>query len=543
MELEVDASLEGQGVYVCSPAIEEARTAIETLRADHDVVWVEGAAPRSVCVVPDDPFYAVGSPSQGQWSLARLGMPAAWDVETGSADVTVAILDTGLDKDRPDFAGRIVSPYSVIDHSADWPYWDDKTGHGTAVAGIAAARGNDSSGMAGVAWNVMIMPVKIAEYGDSYDYVLAEGIYWAVDHGADVINISFAGDAATTVEQDAIEYALSHNVVVVAAAGNKAWRGIYYPAALPGVVAVGATDESAVNARASFSATGSELDVVAPGADIWSFAAAGFGWAWWSGTSFSSPMVAGVAALIRSAAPELAGDQVVDLLNASARDLGSEGWDQEFGWGLVDPVECLQQATGSSPASTTTTLSSTSTTHQGAFADVGNDHTYAGYIDRLAERDIVEGDGTGYFHPDDDVKRQQFAKMIVLTLGYVVNEEQLNPFSDVTHVPGVLYPYHYVSAAYLSGITKGTASHLFSPYLSLSRAQMITMVMRAADLPDPPSDYVPPFANFSAIHYPFARRAAWAGLLDRLTDSPESFDFMAPASRGEVCALLEAILR
>ena len=543
----------GAYVFDVAAATDQAGAtgALNELRRVPGVLRAEQGAVRSACLVPNDPFYGSSSPSHGQWSLPRIGMPAAWDVQTGSPDVIVAILDTGLDKDRPDFAGRIVFPYSALDDRSDWPYWQDNAGHGTAVAGVAIAQGNDAQGMAGVAWNVQIMPVKIADHGDTYDYTLAEGIYWAVDHGADVINISFAGDLVTGVETDAVNYALARNVIVVAAAGNvtSTWRGIFFPAALPGVIAVGATEESPVNAHAFFSATGPELDLVAPGTDIWSHMVGASSWGWWSGTSFSTPLVSGVCALLRSVDPAITYSQATDILSSSADDLGPAGWDQQFGWGIVDADEAVGLAaagattTTTAPSTTTTTAPPSTTTTVPRFADVSADTAYAAQIEQLAALEIVEGTPDGLFHPLEDLRRQQFAKMIVLALGYPVSEADTSPFADVTHVPTELYPYHYVAVAYQRGITEGTTPGHFSPYVSLTRAQMITMVTRAAQLQEPPVQYVPPFPNFSAVHYLFARRAAAAGLLDGLQGMGPGYDFLAPASRGEACALLAELLQ
>ncbi len=157
---------------------------------------------------------------------------------------------------------------------------------------------------------------------------------------------------------------------------------------------------------------------------------------------------------------------------------------------------------------------------------------------------VVDGTGDGNFRPGRSVKRQQFAKMIVLTLGYPVSTNDVCTFTDVVRTPGELYPYHYVAVAYNNGITQGTKPpQFFSPYGDLTRAQMITMVVRAVQLPEPPPDYVPPFPNFSAVHYPFARKAASAGLLDSLGAMDPDYDFLASATRGEVCALLAPLLR
>ncbi|MBC7294356.1 MAG: S8 family serine peptidase, partial [Thermoleophilia bacterium] len=182
-----------------------------------------------------------------------------------------------------------------------------------AVAGVALARGHDAVGMAGVAWNVKIMPIKIATYGQTDDIILAQAIYWAVDHGADVINISFGGASYTVLEQEAVNYALSHRVVVVASAGNSGSDGVCYPAALPGVIAVGATDQA--NARPDFSATGVGLDLVAPGTEIGSYPldSSTGSWRLWSGTSFSAPIVSGTAALLLSLKPTLTPGEMADI--------------------------------------------------------------------------------------------------------------------------------------------------------------------------------------------------------------------------------------
>ncbi len=565
------------GTYVLEigeePGLDVAET-VDRVRRMPGVIWARQTVPRAACLVPDDPLYASGL-GIGQWSLSRIRMPVAWDLETGSGDVIMAILDTGIDQYRPDFAGRIVSPYSAVERSSVWPSWRDKMGHGTAVAGVAVAQGDDAQGMAGVAWNVKIMPVKIADdSGLSDDALLADGLYWAVDHGADVINISFAGPQVTTLEANAIRYAVERGVIVVAAAGNKSSPSVYYPAALPGVIAVGATTRMPADSRASFSAVGENLDLTAPGTEILSWSVAASSWVLWQGTSFSAPMVAGVAALVCSAESGLTGPQVGEILNRTADDIGVPGWDREFGWGVVDARAALTEAdelaqgtTSSSTTSTSTTTTSTtvststtsttsttvapSTTtttvpQTARFVDVTSESSpYFEQIERLAGLGVITGKGDGLFHPREAVLRQQFAKMIVKTLGYPVDFSDLCPFGDMAAPDpsvGDLFPYHYVAVAWARGITNGTDETHFSPYRSLTRAQLITMVVRAAALGEPSRDYVTPFGNFSAVHYPYARRAAYAGLLDTLVGMGAGYDFFAPASREEVCALLFELL-
>ena len=562
LPLEERDQIENLGIRVLEPvsagtlsvrADADLSAAAQALRLTPGVLWAEVSHPVFACRVPNDPLYPPGGQvSAGQWSLPRVGLPQAWDTTTGSADLIVAVVDSGLNRDIPDFAGRIVSPYSVLSGSSVWPAWQDNYGHGCGVAGVAVAQGDDHWGIAGAAWNVKVMPVKISEMGRSDDVTLAEGITYAVDHGADVINVSFAGSEASRTLEEAVAYALAHNVVIVAAAGNDNGGPVDYPAAIPGVIAVGATNSS--DARCSFSNTGTALDLVAPGSNILSYGSGSTTtFKSWQGTSFSSPLVAGVVALMRSVDFSLTPGEITDILNSTAVDLGADGWDREFGWGLLDADKAIAEVanggtttTTTEPPSTTTTttvLPSTTTTTEPRFADVSVGSTpYWSEIGYLAARGVVTGTSDGLFHPQEAIKRQQFAKMIVEALD-LVSESDKCPFIDVVRIPGDPYPYHYVAVAYQHGITQGTAAGRFSPYGALTRAQMITMAARAAQLPEPPMDYTPPFANFSAVHYPFARKAASAGLLDGLVGMGPDYDFTAPATRGEVCALLYHLLR
>ena len=431
-----------------------------------------------------------------------------------------------------------------------------------------AAAGDDGVGMAGTAWSVKIMPVKITENDLAYDSTLANGIEYAVDHGADVINISFTSTYDTLIQETAVDYALAHNVVVVASAGNDSASGVEYPAAYPGVISVGATDKT--NARASYSAYGPGLDLVAPGDGIvsWAVIQGSSRIGLWSGTSFSAPMVSGIVALMRSVDPGLTPTEAADMLESTAQDLGPAGWDPDFGYGLVNASAAVSAAveatstttsstttssststtsssTSTTSSSTSTTISTTTTTTVGTqrFSDVGPTTQYAEQIDDLASHGIVSGLGDGTFGPQQPLTRQQFAKMVVLTMGYPVSDADTSPFVDVADVSGSLYPYHYVAAAWKNGITQGTTATHYSPYANISRAQVITMVVRGAQLAEPPASYIPPFSDFSSVHYPSARTAAYAGLLNGLSGVGTSgYDFWIPATRGEACVLLYNLL-
>lgn len=199
--------------------------------------------------------------------------------------------------------------------------------------------------------------------------------------------------------------------------------------------------------------------------------------------------------------------------------------------------------TTASPTTTTTLPpTTTTTTAPPAFVDVPIWHPYAAQITDMAARHVVDGYGNGRFGPDDWVKRQQFAKMVVLAMGYPVSEADVCPFTDVDKPSNNLYPDNYIAVAAARGITLGVTPRHFAPWNDITRAQLITMVARAANLSDPPASYLPPFGNFSSTHYPWARKAAFAGLLSGLQGMGPEYNFWAPASRGEVCVLLYNLL-
>lgn len=576
------ASLPRLGIRVLEPTESGAsdvgvgrdlEAAAAAFRLTPGVVWAEVSRPLYACLTPNDPLYTAGHYSSvGQWGPPRVGLPAAWDITTGAADVVVAVLDSGLNKDIADFSGRIVSPYSALSRSSLWPAWQDTLGHGTAVAAVAAARGNDGQGMAGAAWSVKIMPVKISEAGESDTTILAAAIEYAVNQGADVINVSFSGRQTSQALTTAVAYALNHGVVVVAAAGNDGIRSVAYPAALPGVIAVGATTRT--DERWPKSNQGTELDVVAPGSQILSYSfKSPTSFALWDGTSLSSPLVAGVAALMLSVDGSLVPEQVAKVIKDTADDLGEVGWDEQYGWGLLDAAEAVERArnhvtsttTTLAPVTTTSTTATTwpttttttrpptsttqpptTTTSRIRFVDVSQATTsYSAEIDHLASLGIVSGSEDGLFRPRDNLVRQQFAKIIVRACGHAVTGTEISPFVDVAAQMGTdpFYPYCYVAVAYRQGITNGTDPTHFSPFGTLTRAQMVTMVARAAALKEPPVSYRPPFSKFSGVHYAPAVAAAYAGFLDKLDGMGPNYDFGAPATRGEVCAVVYALLQ
>jgi serine protease len=234
-----------------------------------------------------------------------------------------------VDLTHPDLAGNLVAGYDFVNDDAD-PM--DDNGHGTHVAGIAAAVTDNGTGVAGVSWGAQIMPVKVlnAGAGGTFDDV-AQGIIWAVDNGAQVINLSLGGTTNSPVLQSAIAYAYSQGVVVVAAAGNSN-SAVLYPAAYDPVIAVAASDAS--DNRAGFSNYGPEVDVTAPGVNINSTALGG-GYENRSGTSMAAAFVTGEVALLLSINDGLTPDEVAYIVESTALDIGAPGVDDFTGHGLI----------------------------------------------------------------------------------------------------------------------------------------------------------------------------------------------------------------
>lgn len=280
--------------------------------------------------MPNDPYYPY------QWGLPAVNAPAGWDRTTGSTDVTVAVLDTGIDAAHPDLANRTVAGYDFVNRDAD-P--SDDHGHGTTVAGILAANGNNGQGVAGVDWNARIMPVKVlSATGSGTLSAVAEGIVWATDRGAKVINMSLGGSSGSSALASAVDYAYGKGTTLVAGSGNSGTDAIIYPAAYPKVVAVGALDKTAL---ASFSNYGSGLSLVAPGYSIYTTLRGG-GYVKTSGTSMSTPFVAGLAALMYSVDSSLTPVDVERIMQQTASDLGEPGYDVFYGHGRIDVAGALE---------------------------------------------------------------------------------------------------------------------------------------------------------------------------------------------------------
>ncbi|HEU4793399.1 MAG TPA: S8 family serine peptidase, partial [Nitrolancea sp.] len=288
------------------------------------------------------------SPVGEPWALQKLGVPHAWNLNSGS-DVIVAVLDSGLSASHPALSEQVLPGWNFVHGTDDTR---DDAGHGTFNAGIIAARRSPDHRMAGVAPGAKILPVKILDSqgaGSTANFVA--GIVYAVDHGAKVINISASGVSNSQSLADAVQYAEDHGAVVVASAGNQANGDMNYPAAYTSVLAVTATGPD--DTVAAFSSFGPYVDLAAPGVNIpstWWESTKGDTYRTASGTSAAAAYVSGVAALIMSARPDISPSQVRQLLTETAADIGPPGIDASSGFGRLDAYLSTRLATPVHPS-------------------------------------------------------------------------------------------------------------------------------------------------------------------------------------------------
>jgi serine protease len=300
--------------------------------------WARAALCAAVVLLSAGPAPAAADDGQAYW-VEQLGLPAAWGISTGSG-VTVGVLDTGVNADHPDLLGAVLPGREFPDLGTGT---GDARGHGTEMAVLIAGRGRDGGGATGVAPGAEVLPVKVS--GNSEDVNAA--IIWAVDQGAEVLNLSLGGLSGGRPERydKGLRYAEGHDVVVVAAAGNVgADRGVATPANRPGVVAVSAVDRSGTF-RSDISVEGPEIVLAAPGADITTLQDHEKTRATRTsrGTSEAAALVTGTAALVRSRFPALTAANVVERLTRSADDGGTAGRDPQYGFGVVNPLRALTE--------------------------------------------------------------------------------------------------------------------------------------------------------------------------------------------------------
>lgn len=346
-------------------AKEQTLQAVELLRQQSDVEYAEPNYRVYPAATASDPYYS----KQSHYN--QISLPEAWNINTGSSDVVVAVVDTGIITHHPDLSSKLVDGYDFVrlsSYSGDGDGLDDDpydegdpthgiAYHGTHVAGTIGAVTNNGSGVAGVAWGAKIMPLRAITYEHGSTADLAQAIYYAAgltnnsgtvpSKRADVINLSVGTSSNNITLRNAIEAARAAGVIIVAAAGNNATSSPHYPAAYGGVISVSAVTSS--NELTSFSNYGATISVAAPGSSIYSTRGDSQGnpsYGYMSGTSMAAPHVSGVIALMKSVNPDLTPDEVDALLAAGSLtdDAGTSGKDNDFGYGIINAYKALSAA-------------------------------------------------------------------------------------------------------------------------------------------------------------------------------------------------------
>lgn len=410
-------------VRVPRAGTEAVMEALERFNERSDVLYAEPNYIAHALYVPNDTYYDF------QWhfdndTYGGIGMEEAWDVTKGAGAV-IAVVDTGVAYETytenhrnrfyqaPDLAGTsFVAGYDFVNNDS---HPNDDEGHGTHVAGTIAQSTGNGLGVAGIAPDASIMPVKVLNAQGSGSYAdIADGIVWATDHGADVINLSLGGPSGSNTLRNALQYAYDHGVTVVAAAGNDGHNGVSYPAAYDEyVIAVGATrfDET----RATYSNYGSSLDIMAPGGDTsvdqngdgyvdgvlqqtFGNRTDDFGYYFYQGTSMASPHVAGVAALVIANGTATTPDDVRSALEDTADTVGDA---THYGHGLVNAYAALQWNGGAPDPDPDPTPNAAPTANAGPdrTVDVGESINFSGFESSDSDGTIVDyawdfGDGS-----------------------------------------------------------------------------------------------------------------------------------------------------
>ncbi|MGI8587018.1 MAG: S8 family serine peptidase [Chloroflexia bacterium] len=565
----VRRSLQTPGVYLLNVPSGSESAAVAALAARPDVQTADPNLTRHIHMrpaAPSDPLYPM------QWGFARVNAPAAWNAAQ-LYNVTVAVLDTGLDLGHPEFAARTVEGANFVNPGS--PPQDDN-GHGTHISGIIAAAANNGIGGVGLAWQAQVMPIKVADSaGNLTSEAWLNGLAWAVQHGAQVVNMSFGGSSTSATEQAAIDDAWNRGAVIVASAGNSGdgANQVEYPASYNNVVSVAATGND--NSHAYYSEHNSYVTLAAPGGDarfgndpdgrfIVSTWPRGLGSAYQSGyereigTSQAAPFVSGLAALMLSTSAAWTNRTLVARMETTATDLGPPGRDDSFGFGLINAVAAVGNPPGpSSPGSTPTatpapptvqptpqptsapTAAPTVPVRTGClFADACQGDPFLPFVEDLVSRGAVAGYSDHTFRPLNNLTRGEVAKIIALTGGFELTTATGPHFTDV---PPTDPYYPYIETAFAQGLISGYRDGSFRPYGVVSRGQLAKMIVltRSWDLLDPGRSSFTDVAYGDTFYY-YIETAVKLQVVLGYNDN--TFRPNAPTTRAEATKIIDVAL-
>jgi subtilisin family serine protease len=357
------AALHGLQVVSRITALRTAEVRLPNARAERalrsrpGIRYIQHVVPRAQADAPAIPFAAGLSVPEWQWTAVHADLVPSW-VQQAAHSITIAVIDTGADVLAPSIAAKSPVTWNIANGVSTV---HDAVGHGTFVASLAAGAVSDANGMSGFGGEAQLMIVQANRGTAGFsDIDESNAIVWAVDHGANIINLSLGGAQTSQVERNAIDYATQHGVLLVASAGNSAQQGnpTVYPAALLGTSGLVVGASNAVGARAPFSTTGLFVDVLAPGVDVLGALASGISSAFFtpvatpgttgtygygSGTSYAAPEAAGAAALVWAANPSLDAAGVAATLEATAASQGS--WTKDLAFGTINVAAAVERAT------------------------------------------------------------------------------------------------------------------------------------------------------------------------------------------------------
>lgn len=447
-----------------------------------------------------------------QWNLRDTNVEAAWDAGLCGAGVTVAVIDSGINAQHEDFVGiEILGGLNVINGSDNTA---DELGHGTFVTGIIAASRNNRIGIAGIADQVRILPIKCFSDSDEASVLdICRGIYAAVDdYGCDIICMSLGTTFDSENMRDAVDYAAENNVILVAAVGNMGGTQLFYPAAYDSVIGTGSFDPSGL--YSSFTQFNESVFVSAPGSKIYStYVGSPDAYADADGTSFSAPHVAALAAVARSYDPGLTIDEFKTLLMNTSTDTGDEGYDMEYGWGKINfstfVAALMDNGIGNGEGEST------------AFLDI-SDHWAEDAIEYCVSNGLFNGVSDTLFDPDGSMTRAMLVTVLYRWSGEnLTGGEEQSIFADVSY-PSAWY-YDAVCWAAANEIVNGYTDNTFRPDDNITREQLITILYRFSGSPEEENiEVLQVFNDYESISQYALSAFAWgfkAGLIGGVGNS------------------------